>query len=93
MSLINLARLARRRPSAPAQAEARTAVDGYYYGGDGTIHRTGTIDVVIRDGKVEEVWFRCHMLPFTVRDEQPDGAERYASTADYPQVRGVELIG
>lgn len=35
---------------------------GERYGGDGTVHNTGTIDVVIEDGVVTEVWFRCRQL-------------------------------
>lgn len=40
---------------------------GTRYGGDGTIHNTGTIDVVLarhQDGSiyVSEVWFRCMEL-------------------------------
>lgn len=37
------------------------------YGGDGTIHRTGTIDIQQDEaGNVVAVWFRCLNLPFTV---------------------------
>lgn len=37
-----------------------------FYGGDGTWHDTGTIDVQLNtDGEVVAVWFRCRMLPFT----------------------------
>jgi hypothetical protein len=56
------------------------------YGGNGTLHRTSTIDVVLdENGKVCQVWFRCLELPFTVdqRDHDPgyynpgdDGYER-----------------
>jgi hypothetical protein len=37
------------------------------YGGSGTIHRTGSIDIQIApNGDIEAVWFRCLNLPFTV---------------------------
>jgi hypothetical protein len=36
-----------------------------FYGGDGTIHQTGHVDVQLnKDGDVVAVWFRCRMLPF-----------------------------
>lgn len=36
-----------------------------HYGDNGTIHRTGHLDVEVdKDGKVVAVWFRCMMLPF-----------------------------
>jgi hypothetical protein len=37
-----------------------------FYGGDGTWHQTGHVDVQLnKDGDVVAVWFRCRMLPFT----------------------------
>lgn len=44
-----------------------------FYGDGGTIHSTGTIDVVLADdGHVSQVWFRCQNLPFRVsRREGP----------------------
>lgn len=39
-----------------------------FYGGVGTIHRTGHLDVEIHDGKVVSVWFRCQPLPFQQSD-------------------------
>lgn len=37
-----------------------------YYGGDGTIHRTGEVNVELDiKGSVVAVWFRCQPLPFT----------------------------
>lgn len=37
------------------------------YGGSGTIHRTGTIDIQITpNGDIAAVWYRCLSLPFTV---------------------------
>ena len=48
-----------------------------FYGGDGTIHQTGHVDVQLnKDGEVVAVWFRCRMLPFEesreyTRDSEP----------------------
>ena len=37
----------------------------FKYGGDGTIHKNGELDVSVdKNGKVVAVWFRCMMLPF-----------------------------
>jgi hypothetical protein len=39
--------------------------DQSFYGGDGTWHQTGTVDVQLdEDGNVVAVWFRCRTLPF-----------------------------
>ena len=44
----------------------KTVEDENFYGGDGTWHSTGTVDVQLnKDGDVVAVWFRCRMLPFT----------------------------
>lgn len=44
-----------------------------FYGDGGTIHSSGTIDVVLGDdGTVTQVWFRCQNLPFRV--SRSDGA-------------------
>lgn len=44
-----------------------------FYGDGGTIHDSGTIDVVQNaKGDVVQVWFRCQNLPFRVsRRESP----------------------
>jgi len=50
-----------REPKKPAEKPQEN-----FYGGDGTIHNTGTVDVQLnKDGDVVAVWFRCRMLPFT----------------------------
>lgn len=37
-----------------------------HYGDEGTIHRTGVVNVELdKHGRVVAVWFRCAMLPFT----------------------------
>lgn len=47
---------------APKHLKRRT------YGGDDTIHQTGTIDIQVDEqtGEVQAVWFRCRTLPFRV---------------------------
>jgi hypothetical protein len=48
-----------RRPKEPKKPQEN------FYGGDGTIHDTGHVDVQLnKDGDVVAVWFRCRMLPF-----------------------------
>lgn len=44
------------------------------YGGHGTIHQTGTIDIQVDKltGEVHAVWFRCLNLPFTVSEVRDD---------------------
>lgn len=43
----------------------RDKVDDNFYGGDGTWHQTGHVDVQLnKKGEVVAVWFRCRMLPF-----------------------------
>lgn len=47
------------------------------YGGSGTIHQNGALDVeVAPDGTVVAIWFRCAQLPFNVSHV---GKERAAS--------------
>lgn len=57
------------------------------YGGNGTIHRTTTVDVQIDKitGEVHAVWFRCLQLPFTVSEVQND-------TQSNPQHIAIEEI-
>lgn len=44
----------------------RLETPGTFYGGTGTIHRTGEVNVEVdRNGEVVSVWYRCAMLPFT----------------------------
>ena len=44
------------------------------YGGAGTIHKTGTIDIQVDKitGEVHAVWFRCLNLPFHVSEVRDD---------------------
>jgi hypothetical protein len=46
-----------------------------YYGGDGTIHRNGEVNVETdSNGTVVAVWFRCQPLPFTQTAVEPHRA-------------------
>jgi hypothetical protein len=40
-----------------------------------TIHSSEHLDVVMRDGVVEEVWFRCLSVPFTVHESGPNASD------------------
>lgn len=37
---------------------------GRFYGGIGTIHNSDKLDVIVDNGVVTGVWFRCQLLPF-----------------------------
>lgn len=47
-----------------------------YYGGEGTIHHTGAVNVELdKKGRVVSVWFRCALLPFTQNIVEKDRVE------------------
>lgn len=54
------------------------------YGGQGTIHRTGTIDIQVnwKTREVKAVWFRCLNLPFTVSEVEPGDPAQYVINPD-----------
>ena len=56
------------RPVPPQPIRPPAFSPRHSYGGQGTIHRTGTIDIQLHEetGEVMAVWFRCLNLPFTV---------------------------
>ena len=65
----------------------RLAAPARYYGGTGTIHATGHVDVETdKDGNVVSVWFRCQPLPFKQTKVAADRANEmrgmYASHAE-----------
>lgn len=65
------------------------------YGDDSTIHRTGVLDVEVRDGKVVAVWFRCLALPFRQTDaDQNRAAEmvRMYAPGEGPNTRAIVAI-
>jgi hypothetical protein len=47
-------------------------VEGRMYGGTGTIHRTGYVDVETHNGQVVAVWFRCQPLDFEQTEVEMD---------------------
>jgi len=64
-----VAELREKLRRAPGQGKPVPAfMPRHSYGRDGTIHRTGTIDIQLSSdgGEVIAVWFRCLSLPFTV---------------------------
>jgi hypothetical protein len=65
-----------------------------FYGGTGTIHSTGHVDVETRNGNVVAVWFRCSMLPFEQTKVGLDRAEEMLSTAEHESplaINGIEF--
>ena len=58
-----------------------------YYGGAGTIHGTNHLDVMVEDGVVKAVWFRCQLLPF----EQHQAREWDGEVTELPKLTGVEV--
>jgi len=56
------------------------------YGGLGTIHQSGEVNVELdKQGHVVSVWFRCMLLPFTERVVDKDRAESLRKTyTEYP---------
>lgn len=55
-----------------------------FYGGTGTIHRTGHLNVETKNGEVVAVWFRCQLLPF-------DQVEVTEARADEMRFLGEDL--
>ena len=53
----------------------KLAKPGRFYGGEGTIHQTGWLDVATHKGTVVSVWFRCQQLPFKTTEVDKDRAQ------------------
>lgn len=74
----------------------RLASPARYYGGNGTIHSTGLVNVEIdKNGKVVSVWFRCCMLPFDqtiVEKSRADEMRRAYAEGKIPSLVGVEIL-
>lgn len=65
-----------------------------FYGGNGTIHSTGYVDVETYEGEVVAVWFRCSMLPFKqteVGDARAEEMFDEASDSILPNINGIEF--
>lgn len=64
----------------------------HVYGGTGTIHRTGTIDIQLDDsGTVTAVWFRCLQLPFTVSKSGPQPGPNPAARIAIEELTYLDL--
>lgn len=87
--IINILRGRRVSVETPEDKETR------FYGGDGTWHQTGEINVELdSEGKVVSVWYRCQLLPFTQRVVDSKRARAMRSTYDFqkpPAVYGVTV--
>jgi hypothetical protein len=76
----------------------RLAKPGRFYGGDGTIHHSGWLDVGTHKGTVVSVWFRCQALPFNQTEVGADRAAEMESMykrmklAGGPTIEGVEVV-
>lgn len=72
------------------QAEqAAKAIKAKFYGGSGTIHQTGYVDVETRGGRVVAVWYRCRMLPFAQHEVERDRARAMDEQTVPGQIEGI----
>lgn len=62
-----------------------------FYGGTGTIHHTGHVDVETYHGKVVAVWFRCSMLQFKQTEVGTARAEEMLNGGPLPAINGIEF--
>jgi len=71
----------------------RLAEPSRYYGDGGTIHRTGQLNVELREGEVVGVWFRCQFLPFDQTEVSQERAAELTSMYEsgVPELTGVEV--
>jgi hypothetical protein len=66
--------------------------DKNFYGGNKTIHGTGTVDVQLNeDGDVVAVWFRCRMLPFT--QSKREYGFGYGPQQGHGSIKGIVFEG
>lgn len=64
-----------------------------HYGYDGTIHRTGEVNVELHDGKVVAVWFRCSMLPYTQHVVDDGRAQdMVACNRRLPKITAIDFV-
>jgi hypothetical protein len=60
-----------------------------FYGGNGTIHDTGYVDVVLdENGNVAQVWFRCAVIPFKQSNRRVPVSERFDNALTSP-IEGI----
>lgn len=62
-----------------------------FYGGAGTIHNNGELDVEVCNGRVVAVWFRCQMLPFRQVQVLPPRAREMDANDRLPSIEGIIL--
>lgn len=67
-----------------------------FYGRDGTIHRTGEVNIELdpQTHQVVAVWFRCQPLPFTQSVASTDRAREMTTMyrkQEMPEIVGVTL--
>ena len=66
-----------------------------HYGDDGTIHRTGEVNVEVdKQGRVVSVWFRCSLLPFTQKMVDEGRAEdmRGIRQDRLPKITAIDFV-
>lgn len=65
--------------------------DNRFYGGTGTIHSTGYVDVEVdKNGDVVSVWFRCSMLPFKQHNvDEARAADMRRGVGSLPEIDGI----
>jgi len=74
------------------QAKQAAAAPGRYYGGTGTIHGTGYLDVEVYQGEVVSVWFRCQELPFKQANVSASRGEEMQRMKATSAIIGIELL-
>lgn len=77
-------------PASPAVIPSN--VEGRFYGGTGTVHRTGEVNVELFEGKVVAVWYRCAMLPFTqteVEEHRELSLRMGWDESEIPKIEGI----
>jgi hypothetical protein len=63
-----------------------------FYGGTGTVHGNGELNIEVYNNEIVAVWFRCSRLPFTVTEVSTSRAESLSRWEDQlPGVTGIEL--
>ena len=63
------------------------------YGGAGTIHQTGEVDVELSPtGQVVAVWFRCVALPFTQRSVDVRRAVEMVQMYEHLKPESIEAV-
>jgi hypothetical protein len=76
----------------PFRARQIAAWPNRFYGGTGTVHGNGELNIEVYNNEIVAVWFRCSRLPFTVHEVSTSRAESLSRWEDQlPVITGVEL--